>query len=58
MSEIVNLSKTRKAKARASKKVRAGENAVKFGRTKAAKALEKAKADKARTDLDAHRRED
>ena len=58
MSEIVNLNKARKARARADKKARAGANAVKFGRTKTEKSLDKAKAKKARTDLDAHRRDD
>jgi hypothetical protein len=58
MSDIVNLNKARKAKARATKKARADANAAKFGRTKAEKTLERAKADKAHSDLDAHRRED
>ena len=58
MSEIVNLNKARKARARADKKARADANAVKFGRTKAEKSLDKAKADKARSDLDAHRRDE
>ena len=56
MSEIVNLNKARKARARADGKARADANAVKFGRTKAEKSLDKANADKARSDLDAHRR--
>ena len=56
MSEIVNLNKARKARARADGKARADANAVKFGRTKAKKSLDKANADKARSDLDAHRR--
>jgi hypothetical protein len=58
MSGIVNLNKARKEKARAERKARADENAAKFGRTKAQKSLDRAKADKARADLDAHRRED
>ncbi len=41
MSEIVNFNKFRKEKARADKKARADENAVKFGRTKAEKSREK-----------------
>ena len=57
MSEIFNLNKARKARARTDKKVRAEANAVKFGRTKAEKSLDKAKADQARLDIDAHKRD-
>ena len=49
MSEIVNFNKFRKEKARADKKARADENAVKFGRTKAEKSrdvIEKMRQDK------------
>ena len=52
MAEIISLSKARKAKVLAGKEALAAENRVKFGRTKAEKALaeaEKALADK-RTD--------
>ena len=52
MSKITNLNQFRKTKARADKRAQADENAVKFGRTKAQKDLEKAQADKARRDLD------
>lgn len=57
MSTPVNLNQVRKAKARAEKKARAEENAVRFGRTKAEK--ERAAAEAARTSarLDGHRRE-
>ena len=58
MNGIVNLNKARKEKARAERKARADANAAKFGRTKTEKALDRAKAEKARADLDAHRRED
>ena len=54
----VNLSRYRKNKARAERKARADENAVKFGRTKAEKARDRARADKARRDLDGHARDD
>ncbi len=57
MAEPVNLNRFRKAKARAAKKVRAEENSVKFGRNKAEKALEKARSDKARSQIDQHKRE-
>jgi hypothetical protein len=53
----VNLNRVRKEKARAAKKARADENAVKFGRTKPEKELEKARAEQARKTLDAHRKE-
>ncbi|MDX5383102.1 MAG: DUF4169 family protein [Rhodobacterales bacterium] len=57
MSTPVNLNRVRKEKARAEAKARADENAVKFGRTKAEKDLEKARAAQARKALDAHRKE-
>ena len=57
MSQPVNLNRFRKQKARADKKARADENAVKFGRTKAEKDLEKAQADRAVRDLDGHKHE-
>lgn len=57
MSTPVNLNRVRKEKARAEAKARASENAVKFGRTKADKDLEKARAEQARKTLDAHRKE-
>lgn len=54
----VNLNRVRKQKARAADKARADENAARFGRTKAQKALEKAAADKARATLDQHHRDE
>lgn len=57
MSEIVNLRQARKRKARADKDAQAAENRVKFGRTKAQKAEDAARADKARSELDGHKRE-
>ena len=55
---VVNLNKVRKTKARADKKARAAENAIKFGRTKAEKLQTKAKTDRDARDLDGHRRDD
>jgi hypothetical protein len=55
--KVVNLGKARKSRARAAKRADADVNAVKFGRTKAEKAFEKARADKARDELDGHKRE-
>jgi hypothetical protein len=57
MAEVVNLNKARKTRDRAAKRAEADTNAVKFGRTKAERTLEKARADKTARDLDAHRRE-
>ena len=57
MAEPINLNKARKAKARADKEVRAAENRVRFGRTKAETSLEKARAEKARREIDAGKRE-
>ena len=57
MSKITNLSRARKDRARRAKRETANENAVKFGRTKAQKALEEARAGKAARDHDAHRKE-
>jgi len=54
---VVNLNKFRKAKARADKKAQADENAVTFGRSKAQKRLDTARAEKAEKDLDGKARE-
>ncbi|SHE68136.1 protein of unknown function [Ruegeria intermedia] len=54
MGKPVNLNRYRKEKARAEKKARADRNAAAFGRSKAEKQLDKARADKARRDLDNH----
>jgi hypothetical protein len=57
VSTAVNLNRVRKDKARAEAKARAQENAVKFGRSKAEKDLEKAKAAQMQRVLDAHRKD-
>ena len=57
MSNVVNLNKARKAKARNAAKRQAEANSIKFGRTNAEKAQDSAKTDKARHDLDGHKRE-
>ena len=54
----VNLNRLRKQKARAEKRARADENAVRFGRTKAEKTLERTRAEKAARDLDGHERDE
>ena len=57
MARVTNLKRFRKEKARAEKRARADENAARFGRSKAQKALEQARAEKSARLLDAHRRE-
>lgn len=57
MAEIVNLNRFRKAQDRVKQRAEADENAVKFGRTKAQRALEEAQAEQARATLEAHRRD-
>jgi hypothetical protein len=58
MAEILNLNQARKAKARTDAKTTAVENRAKFGRTKADKALDAARADKLKRDLDGAKREE
>jgi hypothetical protein len=58
MAEILNLNQARKAKTKTDAKTKAVENRAKFGRTKADKALDAARADKLKRDLDGARRED
>lgn len=52
MSKIVNLRQARKDRDRSEKKAQADANAVRFGRTKAQRLLEAAKAEQARRHLD------
>lgn len=58
MADVVNLNQARKAKAKADDKARAAENRVRFGRSKAEKSLEAARAEKLRRGLDGAKRED
>ena len=57
MAEIVNLRQARKAKARTEKDDSAAANRAKFGRTKAKKQAEAAKAALAAKTLDGHKRD-
>jgi hypothetical protein len=57
MAEIVNLGRAKKQAARKAARSTADANAAKFGRTKAEREAERARAEKAARDLDAHRRE-
>ena len=58
MAEITNLTRFRKARARADKRRQGDENAALFGRTRAQKAAEEADRTHAARTLDQHRRED
>jgi len=57
VSELVNLNKARKARARAAKDQIAAENREKFGRTKAQKSLEKSARDRLDKTTDGAKRE-
>ena len=57
MAEIVNLRQAKKQAARKAARAKGDENAAKFGRTKAERELQEARAEKAARDLDGHRRE-
>lgn len=54
MAELINLRSVRKALDKASARVQADANAVKFGRSKADKTREAALLEKAKRDLDGH----
>ena len=58
MTELVNLNKARKARARVDGKVKATENRVRFGLTKGQKIVGALDADRARRALDDKKRED
>ena len=57
MAEIVNLRQVRKQKDRESAKARGTQAAAKSGRSKALKALEKARTEKDERALDGHKKE-
>jgi hypothetical protein len=54
----ISLSRHRKARARAEKQARADANVVKFGRSKAERAADAARAAQDERRLDGHRRDD
>ncbi len=56
MAEIINLNRAKKAAVKAAAKVQADANAAKFGQSKAEKAAQETRADKAQRDLDGHKR--
>ena len=55
MTQVINLQKKRKAKARTDKEKQAVENRVKFGRTKAEKQTEKLKSEILSRHIDGHK---
>ncbi|MFZ1470362.1 MAG: DUF4169 family protein [Paracoccaceae bacterium] len=57
MAEVINLRQMKKQAARKAARITADANALKFGRSKAERALEETQTAKAARDLDAHRRE-
>lgn len=57
MAEIINLRQARKDRTRAEKRAAADENAARHGRSRALKLLEKARNERQRDLLDAHRRD-
>ena len=57
MVDPINLNRVRKTKAREAARSKATENRVAFGRTKAERDLEKARADKALRELEAKKRD-
>lgn len=57
MGKPVNLNRFRKEKARAERKARADQNAVKYGRSKAETELEKARKSQFIKRLDEHKRD-
>lgn len=58
MTNIVNLKRMRKTKARASAEAKAEANRVAHGRTKVEKQLTKAQREAAARKLDGHKRDD
>jgi hypothetical protein len=58
MTEPINLNKARKARARAAEKTQAAENRVRFGRSKAEKAVSQLEAERLRRLHDDKKRED
>ena len=56
--KLVNLNQARKAKARADAKAKADANAIRFGRTKAARRLDEAREKQANDRLSQHKLKD
>ena len=58
MADLINLTRVRKAKAKAVDKAQAAENRVKFGRAKGETAASKLEAERARRELEGKKREE
>ena len=58
MSNVVNLNRFRKSRARADRAAQADANAVKFGRSKTEKAREQDEKSRADKHLDDHKRDE
>jgi hypothetical protein len=58
MADIVNLKRVRKAKARGEKEAEADANRTKYGVAKPARNLARARAEKTKHDIDAHKLSD
>ena len=58
MTEPINLNKARKTRARAAEKTQAAENRVRFGRTKAEKAVSRLDAERARRSHEGAKRQE
>ena len=58
MAEPINLNRARKAREKAAKTAKAGENRARFGRTPLQKALDAAEAEIRSQKLDAAKRDD
>lgn len=58
MSEIINLNKARKDRAKSEARSRAAANRAAFGRTKAEKTAAKIETERLKRDLDGAKRED
>ena len=58
MAEPINLNQARKAREKAAKTTKAGENRARFGRTPLQKALDAAEAEMRSRKLDASKRDD
>lgn len=52
MAQVINLNRFKKARKRSEERAQANENAVKFGRTKHQKSVDKANNERAKRDLD------
>jgi len=57
MAEVINLNRTRKIRAKGAARAKASENRAAFGRTKAERTLEAARAEKAARELEGKKRD-